>query len=832
MCSSDLERQGDFSALLKLGPQYQIYDPLSGVQEGSRVRRQPFANNLIAPERLNQVALKILPFYPLPNQSGPADGRDNFLANSVRTDSYSGELGRLDVNASDSHKFFFNFRHNDRVENRSNRFKNIATGNYLSRINWGSMLDDVYTFSPTTVLNTRLNWTRFIEANTRQGYGFDFRQLGMPNYLAAAASRLSFPRIDIGNFTQLGDGAGDQTPFDIFQIFSSVTKVYGRHTLKFGGDLRLYRESQASYGDASGSYTFRPDLVRGPLDTSPSAPLGQDLASFLLGYPTGGDFDINAFRTDQSKYYSVFVQDDLRVRSNLTVNLGLRHERDLPTTERFNRITTGFAFDTASPIAAEASAKYAQNPSPLLPVDQFNLRGGLLFADEAHRYGYQSNNGYFSPRFGIAWTPSGVGGKTVIRSGAGMFVYPMGVIDLQQPGFSQRTQLISTQDNGLTPYATLSNPFPQGLQLPAGSSSGLRTYLGQATRFYNLNPANPYSIRWTLNVQRGIGRGVVAEIGYVGNHSVHLRVDRQQDFVPRQYLSTLQLRDQPNIDRLTEPLSNPLLGLVGGSLNTDKIQVQQLLRPFPQFTEVRQDAMNDGSSYFHSLEGRLEKRFTAGLQALVNYQFSKLMSYSNRLNDADPGLEKRVADEDHPHRFVASASYELPFGRSKLLAGHAGPKLNRIVGGWVINAIYSYQTGAAVDWGYNSPLRPSSSSHPDYVTYFGGDIGWNPRNVEHAFDTSRFSTASTDRPQYALRTFPSRFGSLRRDGMNNFDLSMLKNTRVAERGVLQYRAEFFNALNHPKFDAPQVIPTASNFSAITAVNNLERHVQMALRLSW
>src|SRR5205085_605805 len=143
---------------LKAGPNYQIFDPLSGVQEGSRVRRQPFANNIFPASRLSPIAKNFLQFYPLPNQPGKVDGLDNYLANSVRSDTYNSELGRLDFNLSEKHKFFWNFRHNDRIENRNNRFKNIASGNFLGRINWGSMVDDVYTISPTTVLNTRLNW--------------------------------------------------------------------------------------------------------------------------------------------------------------------------------------------------------------------------------------------------------------------------------------------------------------------------------------------------------------------------------------------------------------------------------------------------------------------------------------------------------------------------------------------------------------------------------------------------------------------------------------------------------------------------------------------------
>ncbi len=819
------ERAGDFSQLLSVGANYAIYDPLTGVQNGSRVQRTPFQNNVIPTNRLSPIAKNLLSFIPLPNQTGQKDGNNNYLSDSVRRDVFDGELGRFDYNISDRHKLFYNFRHNYRVEDRNNLYHNIATGNLLNRINWGTMVDDVYTFSPTTVLNTRLNWTRFTEANDKPSAGYDFTKLGFPSYIAAASQRLVMPIVDLNQMTDFGDNAGDRTPYDIFQMFVSLTKIQGRHSLKVGADVRESRESSVSYGNSGGQYIFREDYVRGPLDNSTAAPLGQDVASLVLGYPTGGSFSINASRTQQAKYWATFIQDDFRPRSNLTINFGLRYEGDLGTTERFNRSVAGFDANATSPIAAAAQAAYAKSPvNGGLAASQFLVKGGLLFEGQNGKYVYNTKRGYFSPRFGFAWTPGGAGKGTVIRAGMGVFVASIGTQGINQPGFSaSSTVLSSATTSNLRPAVTLDNPFPTGIQQPTGSAAGLATFLGQSITFYNPNPLNPYSIRWNFDIQRSIGKGMVFEIGYTGNHAVHLTIDQALNYTPAQYLSTSPVRDQAVIDRNSTTVANPFAGLLPGTnINGSTVSFTQLLQRYPQFTGVTMSASNASSSYFHALQMRLEKRFSNGFQFLANYQWGRTIARDNYLNPFGP-LEKRPADIDRPHRIVTSFSYELPFGKGKpvlgSLSGFGGAVVNRIVGGWVINAINSYESGGPVgSWGD--------------IIYLGGPLNYDPTNVDHTFDTKQFNTNSAQQLSNHVRTFPTRFSNLRLPPTNNVDASIIKNTRIKERFALQFRTEFFNAFNHPVFNGPQLSPTNSAFGTISGVYNLERHIQMALRLTF
>ncbi len=825
-----LERKGDFSQLLNAGARYQIYNPFTGVTQGSRIARQPFAGNVIPTSLLNPIALAYLNYYPLPNAPGQIDGASNYVANSIRSDTFNSEFGRLDYNISDRHKIFGAVHTNARVENRGNRFFNIGSGNFLSRDNYGATIDDVYTINPTTLLNTRVAWNRFVEGNAKPSLGFDFSKLGFPTALVQQATRLVLPIADIGGFQQLGDNGGNTTPFDIFSIFASLNKVVGAHSLKAGVDLRMYRESNIGFGNSSGLYQFRTDFTRGPLDNSSAAPLGQDLAAFLLGLPSTGGFDVNAARTNQAGYNAVYFQDDYRVRSNLTLNLGIRWDKDLGTTERYNRSVDGFDTAAANPIGARAQAAYAGNA--LLPASQFRVAGGATFASTANRKLYTTPSHYFSPRFGFAWTPAGPGGKTVLRGGFSQFYFPIITIGVNQAGFSQTTDFVSTLDSYLTPNATLSNPFPNGIQQPSGTALGTATNLGKSITYFNPTPLNPYSLRWTLGIQRQLSKDTVLEVGYIGNHAVHLPVDTPIDPFPRQYLSTSPRRDQAIIDRNTAVVPNPFAGLIPGTtLNGSTVQLSQLLRPFPQFTGVTKQGDSIGSSYFHMVQVRLEKRFGYGLQFSANYLHSRLMERRTRLNETDLILEKRVSPDDRPNRFVTNFSYELPFGKGKPFGGNAPWLVDRLIAGWVLSGVYTFQSGAPVSFGSSQNGTPPTSGTNFNSIYSGGPLQYNSHNADRAFDKSQFNTVSSEQLSNYIRTFPSLFNNIRQDGSNTMDASLMKNTKLLESVRLQFRVEFFNVWNHPEFNAPDTNPTSSTFGKITSqANDIGRVGQLSLRL--
>ncbi len=371
---------------------------------------------------------------------------------------------------------------------------------------------------------------------------------------------------------------------------------------------------------------------------------------------------------------------------------------------------------------------------------------------------------------------------------------------------------MATLNNFLTPNVTLSNPFPTGILQPVGAAQGVNTFVGQNVTFANMRPSQPYSLRWTLGIQQELRRDLVLELGYTGSHALHMTEDHDLNFYPNQFLSTSPVRDQAAIDRLTAIVANPFRNLLPGtSLNGATTSAENLLRAFPHFNGeggVRIEGDNNGSSYFHMFQARLEKRFSNGLQFLANYQYSKLIERDRRLYAAAPALEKRISDDDRPQRLVFSASYDLPLGKGRLL------------GGWTLNGIYTAQPGPPLNWESANAI------------YFGGDLRYSPRSIDEAFDVTRFERNARNQLERNQRTFPTRFSNLRSDMVNNFDLSAIKSIPLTERFHLQYRFEAFNALNRPSFAAASVAQTNANFGRINDQANLPRAVQMALRLRW
>ncbi len=310
---------------------------------------------------------------------------------------------------------------------------------------------DGYNFNLQTVIDNLLT------------QGIDLASLGFSpalDQLVPPAYR-TFPKMSVDVMTALGGGAFDYSATNYHVMGSERSWIHGAHTVHAGIDFRLFRGDSYTYSGPTPALTFGNTWTRGPLDNSPVAPVGQGLASFLLGLPTSGTATINPSSAIQSWYIGGYVQDDWRVTSRLSVNLGVRFEHESPITERYNRSIASFDFSDASPISAKAIAAYAQNPIPQIPPSQFRVEGGATFVGVGGRpRGLWSTDAVnVAPRVGIAYT---LNPKTVVRAGYGLYYLPQGadVNSVRQAGFSQSTALNASVNNGLSFIASLANPSP------------------------------------------------------------------------------------------------------------------------------------------------------------------------------------------------------------------------------------------------------------------------------------------------------------------------------------------------------------------------------------
>ena len=200
--------------------------------------------------------------------------------------------------------------------------------------------------------------------------------------------------------------------------------------------------------------------------------------------------------------------------------------------------------------------------------------------------------------------------------------------------------------------------------------------------------------RWSFNIQREFPQRVLVSAGYVGNRGTGLGVAEEFNPVPAEYLSRSPVRDQPAISRLTRAVTNPFLNIPqfeGGGLQGRTVQVQQLLKPMPQFTGVTSTA-NGGFSWYHSMQLRVERRFAKGFSIQGSYTWSKFMEAVDRLNDTDAALHHVIAQQDRPHRVVINGIFELPFGQGRRWLSYGGWR-NAIFGRWQVQGIYQGQSG-------------------------------------------------------------------------------------------------------------------------------------------
>jgi len=831
-------RTGDFSNLLNAqGQPVLLFDPLTTTPQGTR---QPFAGNRIPANRIDSIATAVLKYYPAPNSPGEGPARVN---NYIYPSRWIGDLdqwiGRMDFVVNSKNTVFFRYGQNPFSEYRGLVFvtdpkqSNPAepTGNApLIRNGRNWTFDWTSTLSPRMTFNLRAGLSRWEETTGNSfGAGFDPRQLGFDPALVAQFTKLQFPRFDLGTYQAVGtDRLLNYATDDAYTIQPNFSLVEGRHFLKFGFEGRRYNDNSQNPGLASGVYSFAKNWTQREALRA-DATSGNELATFLLGYPSGAYVDRNIDPAYQAHYFALFFNDDWKVTPRLTLNLGLRWDYETPRTERYNRMVRGLDFNAPSPIASQ--------------VTGLNLKGAVLFAGVGgqSRYAFDPDKNNFQPRIGASYR---LRDNWVLRGGYGLYYAGEAETGVAQ-GFSQRTVAVVSVDGGLTPAVRTAHPFinlPGGRLLePIGASLGAASFLGESITVNYLNRPLPYSHQYSFDIQRSLPGNMLIEVGYSGSQLRKLPVGVGLNVIPAAELGRRLPTGAIDTAYYTTRIPNPMAGLIpaNAALNGATIPRQNLLVPFPQFSGVSLQNVPIGRQRYDALLVKATKRMSHGLTFLASYTLGKTLEQVNLLNAqdfvlSDPArtpLAKLHANElDTPHKIAVVGVFDLPFGRNKPFGSAWSRPVDAALGGWQLNWNVTYMIGWVIDYPNAKQVRPGSAELPK-----------SERTFERWFNTSLWDDPATGRrvpaqEAYTLRDFPLRFGDVRVPAYNNWDLSMSKYFTLREELRLQFRFEMVNAFNHPWFRS-----MASGYNNVTSANfgrldpvqsNLPRFIKLALHLMW
>jgi len=807
--------------------------------------------NLIDP-----VALKMMQYFPLPNVAVGSTSY-NPLNNWIGTNGSSSSDHRFDTKfdyrLNDTSLLTGHFSRSLGNSENVNCFGNVAdpcTQGPNNSHAYSASAAYTHTFSPTLVLNVTYGWTRSFSYT--HGVATDFPDfnavttLGLPQYITTSGFTAT-PNITFQNGYQAvsSQNLGSQTysilkyPSDTHDLTVSLNKIKGAHELKFGYEARLHRISFLQVGNPAGQFNF---AQTGTSQTPANGTGGDPLASLLIGFPEGQNggnpvggsgYGIDVAVTTQNYAHAWYFQDNWRVNSRLTLNMGLRYELTLPRTERYDRMSW------VDPNAV----------SPLQIPGLPQLKGGLDFAGNGQSTPYNVDPMNFGPRFGIAYRAKG---DIVIRTGYGIFFDAIkgaasGTGGGGFSGFNWNTPVVTTYNNdGATPSTRLSNPFPAGVQLPPGSSQGLLTGLGLGIsgpiRTWN---NTPYMQTWNFGLEREFKGNILVDANYVGSKGTHLYFGGAGSI---NYLGPwVENLNATQVGQLNAYVNNPFYGVItnpASTLSSKTVQAYQLMRPYPQFTGLSGNDPPWANSNYHSLQVRVEKRFSSGLQLLGTYVFSKSIDNASvacgcttwlggAVSVQDPNrlyLERSVSQFDIPQVLQFSYVYQFPFGRGKRF----GNNLNRVVdlalGGWQTNGIWRFDNGMpmALSVSNSRPLPTYGAQRPNLSGTLTRNNGSNWLNQYFADPQ-----VATQPDAFTVGNAPREITSARAPGTATTALSLFKQFKfdfLREGSFLEFRAEAFNALNHPQFAAPNLTVGASNFGTVTSQANSPRQVQLALKL--
>ncbi len=738
-----------------------------------------FPNNQIPVQRFDPASVKLTENY-LPRGTG--DGLVFFSGGAIKRDTDEG-VAKVDhqLTASDriSGRYFIqHFRNAGIFDNN-----NLLTYRDSSRIrSQNAVISETHIFSPTLLNEFHFTYNR-VHASRRPPSGVpNVNDFGLNIFQPEPKA---IQNIGVSGFFSFGDNPMAKFVRNGFEWTDQVSWIRGRHHFTFGGSAARERVDIVNQFRQPGTFNFSGDVT------------GLATADFLLGRLRQFRQGSGEFKNNRNTFIAFFAQDDIKVNSRLTINLGLRYEPFFPWREERNRVEQFRPVDFQDGFR---STVFRNAPPGLrFPGDPGFIENGA-----------KGDHNNLAPRVGFAWDVFG-DGRTSVRGGAGLFYdqREQGIINNQVVDvtpFSTQLLLIEPEGPFSNPFRNRENPFPAP---PPNADSPFPLpvvavgYAGRAT--------TPVSYNWNLTVEREVAPNWLARVAYVGSHGSHQR--RLLELNPAVFV--------PGVDAEGRPIST--------TANTDSRRIFA-----PYFSSIRQHTP-DGNSSYHSLQLGLNKRFSQGFTILANYTISKSLDIqppgasgagdngrpptlpynvpNNRKFDSGP------SDFDHTHRFVTSYVWDLPdFIRGDNAA------LKKLLNGWQYTGTFTFQTG--------SPLT-ILSGRDNSLTGIGLDrailTGRDPARPDGADRTQSFFN------QAAFAVNPTgTFGNVgkgrfRGPNLAVWNMGVFKNTAIGERIHTQFRAEFFNAFNRVNFNNPGTTVRSGNFGKILSARE-PRIIQLGLKI--
>lgn len=809
-------RRGDFSQLrTSSGAFVPIFDPSTtrANPNGGGQIRDPYPNNIVPQSSFDPVSANIVDFWPLPNRT-PTNAftfANNFQDAAVRRVDWTQWNIKIDHRFSDKHSMFFRFTQARHEPSANDIFTDPTVGRDREddQKNKNVMVSDTYTFSPTIINDLRVGFSRQIFTFTTINAFRDWpSRLGLP----AIVPQDQMPQINFGYGTIGGGAVGARGSLN-WDIQDMATIIKGSHTIKVGANYRDIYGGNRQGGALSGVFSFS------GLTDNPQSPggTGDNMAQFLTGDVSSAAIDRILGNAWQGYSISGFVQDDWRITSRLTLNLGLRYDFQSKPVERWD-------------------GQINFDPHCTLPN---GIQGCTVYAGFEGQPRSFLDNDYndFGPRFGFAYDLTGKG-KTVLRGGYGVF-YPsifwrdfFGDVNLFS---STRTNYVSSGPE----FAAFQfqDGFPFLYDESPGRNAGPDGRLGQGVNLREPDKTTPMTQQWNMGLQHQIGDWAF-EATYAGNKGNHFAASGYN--LNQLHPDTILELGQ----NLRSRVPNPNAGLVPGGLGASTITLEQSLAAFPAYNGVNIDGPRLGNYISHQLQLSAKKRLADGLLMNVAFTGGKRISDSlanpvnfgsveqvneNGFQNArfNRAAERSVDPTDVSRRLVISGLYQLPFGKGRKF--EAGNAADKIIGGWQLNVIGTLQNGVPLTVrGANNFL----ANRPD-STGVSAALPKSERSADEWFNTRAF----VNPPDFTFGNVGRALPDVRHPGTVNWDLSLIKDTAISERFNLQFRAEAFNFMNHVNYDlandgfvaGPDGFNASGNFGTINAARE-PRRLQFGLKL--